>query len=103
MSAAACLPRRPAAARLRTGIGSALEAGGQQAWKTRFRDRSRRSRQSLGWMHAMLEEHVVDKFITDPNVSAALPGVELKVSSGVLPATSAVAELIALYETGKQR
>ncbi len=63
----------------------------------------RRSRQSLGWMHAMLEEHVVDKFITDPNVSAALPGVELKVSSGVLPATSAVAELIALYEAGKQR
>jgi len=63
----------------------------------------RRSMQSLGWMHAMLEEHVVDKFINDPNISAALAEVELKVSSGVLPATSAVAELIALYEAGKQR
>ena len=63
----------------------------------------RRSRQSLGWMHAMLEEHVVDKFITDPNVSAALSEIEQKVSSGVLPATSAVAELIAVYEAGKQR
>jgi len=54
----------------------------------------RRREQTLTWLHGMLEEHLVQRFFSNPEVRDALPAVERAVAEGELPATTAVRRLL---------
>lgn len=57
----------------------------------------RRRSQTLEWMHAMVQEHLLSVFRQHPDVQAALPGVEQAVLAGETPATTAARHLLDLF------
>lgn len=63
---------------------------------------SRRQAQSLNWMQSMTADYLRAHFYSHPDVAKALPDVEGKVARGELSATSAVQQLIAIYEKSFQ-
>jgi LAO/AO transport system kinase len=90
-------------------ICSALTGEGvPEAWSVveRFREQTQESgafeqqrrEQALGWLRALVDEHLRDRFYAHPGVARALPDVEQRLAEGTLPATSAVTELIEIYE-----
>lgn len=51
---------------------------------------TRRRKQSIEWMHAMIEEELRHRFLRDDRVRKLLPGVERQVGDQTLPAAAAV-------------
>lgn len=62
---------------------------------------SRRRRQAVDWVHTMIEEELLNRFVNHPGVRQVLPEVEKAVRTGALPATTAVKELLAIFETNQ--
>ncbi len=58
----------------------------------------RRTEQTLEWLHTMVEEHLRADFFSNPRVKKGLPDIEKAVTSGDLPATAAVEQLVGLLE-----
>ncbi len=90
-------------------ICSALTGEGvPEAWSVveRFRQQTQESgafeqqrrEQALGWLRALVDEHLRARFYAHPGVARALPDVERRLAEGTLPATGAVTELIEIYE-----
>lgn len=88
--------------------GSGLEGSGiETLWETILAHRSamiaagslelRRRHQQVGWMRAMVEAMVLERFREDAEVRSALPGLEDDVADGSLPASEAAERLIALW------
>ncbi len=50
---------------------------------------ARRERQSVAWMHAMIEEELRQRFFRDPKIQQLLPDLERKVASNQVPAAAA--------------
>lgn len=63
---------------------------------------SRRQAQSLNWMQSMTADYLRAHFYSHPEVAKVLPDVEGRVARGELSATSAVQQLIAIYEKSFQ-
>jgi LAO/AO transport system kinase len=57
---------------------------------------SKRSGQSLEWMHETVRQSLLDAFISNPAVAAELPALEKAVSEGTVPALTAAAKLMKL-------
>ncbi len=57
----------------------------------------RRRRQTLDWVYAMIEEHLLTHFFNHPNVKAIRHSIEEAVVNGQLPPTSAVQKLLQTY------
>ena len=63
----------------------------------------RRQAQAVDWMKAMIEEHLRQRFFNHPAIKARLPQVETAVTLEQLPVTTAVQELLTLFEeTGRR-
>ncbi|MCG8350038.1 MAG: methylmalonyl Co-A mutase-associated GTPase MeaB [Chloroflexales bacterium] len=58
----------------------------------------RRRQQTLDWVFAMVEEHLKARFFQHPGVQATLPQVKQAVIEEMLPATSAVRDLLRAFE-----
>jgi len=54
----------------------------------------RRSAQTIEWMMGMVLEQVQQRFLSQPEVREALPGLKASVSAGELPATTAARDLL---------
>jgi LAO/AO transport system kinase len=55
----------------------------------------RRRKQTLDWLHSMVEEQLRMYFYNHPNIRARLPEIEREVLDGERPATAAATELLA--------
>jgi len=55
---------------------------------------ARRKRQSIEWMHAMIEEELRNRFLRSERIQALLPEIEQKVANNTLPAASAVDQIM---------
>ena len=55
---------------------------------------TRRKRQSIEWMHAMIEEELRHRFFRNPRVKHLLPAFEQQVSNQILPAATAVRRIM---------
>lgn len=88
--------------------GSALEGTGiEELWEAITAHRNamqaagayeaRRREQQVGWMRAMVEAMVLERFATAPAVRSALPGLEADVADGTLPASEAAERLLSLW------
>jgi LAO/AO transport system kinase len=88
--------------------GSALEGTGiEELWEAITAHRTamqaagayeaRRREQQVGWMRAMVESMVLERFATAPAVRSALPGLEADVADGTLPASEAAERLLSLW------
>ncbi len=58
----------------------------------------RRQAQAVDWMKSMIEEHLRQRFFNHPAIKARLPQVEAAVTHDQLPVTTAVQELLTLFE-----
>ena len=58
----------------------------------------RRRDQERAWMRAMVEERLKERFFSHPKVVAQLPGLEVEVTEGRLPAASAAARLLKAFD-----
>lgn len=75
----------------------------------RFRDemsssgvlQTRRQKQALDWMQSMTQDYLRSHFYSNPEVAKRLPEVEEAVARGELSATSAVQQLVAIYEKSR--
>ncbi|WFB37935.1 methylmalonyl Co-A mutase-associated GTPase MeaB [Kiritimatiellota bacterium B12222] len=54
----------------------------------------RRSQQTIEWMMGMVLEQVQQRFLSQPQVREALPGLKQQVAAGQLPATTAARDLL---------
>ncbi|MED1949838.1 methylmalonyl Co-A mutase-associated GTPase MeaB [Brevibacillus centrosporus] len=92
---------------------SALTGEGiEEIWNVigQFRDQTtrtggfdaRRRAQSLDWMHSMTQDYLRSTFYSNPEVANMLPQIENAVASGQLSATSAVQQLVAIFEKTRQ-
>lgn len=54
----------------------------------------RRRRQSVAWLHAMVEEELRNRFFRDPKVRHLLPDIERQVASNKLPPATAAHRLL---------
>ncbi|MBT8038143.1 MAG: methylmalonyl Co-A mutase-associated GTPase MeaB [Verrucomicrobiae bacterium] len=54
----------------------------------------RRKRQSIEWMHAMIEEELRNRFLRSERIQALLPEIEAQVASNTLPVTTAVNQIM---------
>ena len=88
---------------------SALTGEGiEDIWNvvTEFRDKTtqtggfaaRRKAQSLDWMHSMTQDYLRSMFFNHPQIAHLLPQMEGAVTSGQLSPTSAVLQLITIFE-----
>ena len=59
--------------------------------------RRRRQAQLLNWVHAMVEESLVDRFFRHPEVKTSRPSIERAVLHGEIPPTVAVQHLLGSY------
>ncbi|MEH7383091.1 methylmalonyl Co-A mutase-associated GTPase MeaB [Bacillus sp. JJ1533] len=59
----------------------------------------RRNAQTKDWIRAMIKDYLETSFFTHPSIKKQLPVLENKVVQGDLNVTTAVKELIKLYET----
>jgi LAO/AO transport system kinase len=55
---------------------------------------ARRKRQSIEWMHAMIDGELRHRFFRDPRVKQLLPGIEKQVANQTLPAATAVRRIM---------
>ncbi|MCB0192161.1 MAG: methylmalonyl Co-A mutase-associated GTPase MeaB [Anaerolineae bacterium] len=62
----------------------------------------RRRAQMVDWVHTMVEEHLKSSFFNHPGVKSILPNVESAVADGVLPATTAVKQLLTKFESNRE-
>jgi LAO/AO transport system kinase len=62
---------------------------------------TRRRRQAVDWVHTMIEEELLNRFVNHPGIRQVLPDIEKAVMTGALPATAAVKELLAIFETNQ--
>nr|WP_240689124.1 methylmalonyl Co-A mutase-associated GTPase MeaB [Ammoniphilus sp. YIM 78166] len=58
----------------------------------------RRQRQSLAWMHTMIQDYLQSSFFNDKNVKEVLPIMEQAVSLGQISVSQAVDQLIKTYQ-----
>ncbi|QUS57197.1 methylmalonyl Co-A mutase-associated GTPase MeaB [Pseudovibrio brasiliensis] len=58
---------------------------------------SKRAEQQLAWMWGLLNEKLQTALKANPEIKAALPGIESAVKSGNLPATAAASKLASLF------
>lgn len=54
----------------------------------------RRNQQNLGWMHDLVNEHLLNVFYNDPRILEILPNLEKEVRSGKIPPTKAAWKLL---------
>lgn len=54
----------------------------------------RRRRQSVSWLHAMIEEELRNRFFRDPRVRHLLPGLEREVAANLVPPATAAQRLL---------
>ncbi|MDR5002517.1 methylmalonyl Co-A mutase-associated GTPase MeaB [Brevibacillus parabrevis] len=59
---------------------------------------ARRKAQLLDWMHSMAQDYLRTTFFGNPQVAKMLPAIEQSVTSGQLSPTSAVQQLVAIFE-----
>lgn len=59
---------------------------------------ARRKAQLRDWMHSMVQDYLRTTFFGNPQVAQMLPAIEQSVASGELSPTSAVQQLVAIYE-----
>lgn len=57
----------------------------------------RRKEQERDWLHALIEQQLVERFRANPQVASLLPELETAVMEGRLPATSAARRLLDLF------
>jgi LAO/AO transport system kinase len=62
---------------------------------------ARRKAQTVDWMRAMIEEHLIQRFFNHPAVKSAWPGVKSAVTDGSLPVTAAAKELLTVFEESR--
>ena len=67
-----------------------LEASGELAQK--------RSKQSLDWMWALVEEGLIDRFYKNPGVEKSLPNIVKSVEKGITGPTVAAHKLLYLHD-----
>jgi LAO/AO transport system kinase len=58
----------------------------------------RRREQARAWLHTLLEEQLRQLFFRHPSVESALSGIEEQVTRGDLPVTTAVQQLLRLFQ-----
>jgi LAO/AO transport system kinase len=63
---------------------------------------ARRKAQALDWMHSMTQDYLRSMFYSNPQVAHMLPQIESAVASGQMSATSAVQQLVAIFEKTRQ-
>lgn len=63
---------------------------------------ARRKAQALDWMHSMTHDYLRSTFYSNPNVASLLPQIEQAVACGEISATSAVQQLVAIFEKTRQ-
>ena len=61
-----------------------------------FQDR--RQRQTLDWVHSMIDEHLHNLFFEDPVIKGRMPAVKAAVLAGVISPSQAVNELIKTFD-----
>jgi len=59
---------------------------------------NRRQRQTLSWVHSMIEEHLHNLFFEDPIIKSRMPEVRAAVLTGVVSPSQAVTELIRIFD-----
>ena len=59
---------------------------------------NRRQRQTLSWVHSMIEEHLHNLFFEDPIIKSRMPEVRAAVLTGVVSHSQAVTELIRIFD-----
>ncbi len=59
---------------------------------------ARRKRQSIEWMHAMIEEELRHRFFRNPLIKHHLPALEHQVANQTLPAATAVRQIMAAFD-----
>lgn len=57
----------------------------------------RRQEQERDWLHALIEQQLLERFRSDPQVARLLPELETAVMDGRLPATSAAQRLLDVF------
>lgn len=55
---------------------------------------ARRKRQSIEWMHSMIEEELRNRFLRSEKIQALLPEIERQVANNTLPVTTAVHQVM---------
>ncbi len=58
---------------------------------------NRRKKQSLEWMHSMIEEGIKNHFFRNPELQIKLKSLEKQITDGMLPPTSAAHKILADY------
>lgn len=61
----------------------------------------RRNQQNLGWVHDLVNEHLLSVFYNNPVIKTNLPEIENKVISGELPPTQAAWQLMKEFDRNK--
>lgn len=89
-------------------ISALYEEGIDDIWKViqKFKEitvsanvfESRRQSQTRDWIYSMIKDYLEASFFNQPNIKKQLPITEEKVMSGMQTVSSAVKELIQLYE-----
>ncbi|MFT4415662.1 methylmalonyl Co-A mutase-associated GTPase MeaB [Fredinandcohnia humi] len=89
-------------------VSSLYQEGIDEIWKVilRFVEMTktsgvfdeRRNLQTKDWIYTMIKDHLVRSFFSNPTIKTSLPLLENKVVTGELSVTTAVKELISLYE-----
>ncbi len=60
-----------------------------------------RKKQTVKWVHDMINEHLTSLFFKHPEVTAQLPDIETAVSEGSMPAVTAVRKLLQIFHGDK--
>lgn len=78
------------------GIGDLWRMIGEFVEDTRRRGvfEQRRRGQEREWIHALVRDHLRDRFLRHPGVQRLLPGIEREVMEGRMPATTAARRLL---------
>ena len=63
----------------------------------------RRQTQTQAWVYGMVEDHLRQLFLQDPEVAAKRPLVEAELTAGTLSPTLAVKQLLAAFENKIQK
>jgi len=58
----------------------------------------KRSKQSLDWMWALVEEGLIDRFYKNPGVEKSLPNIVKSVKTGITGPTIAAHKLLCLHD-----
>ncbi len=87
---------------------AAKDKGIEEIWKVilKFKEvttasgvfENHRRQQNINWVHDMVGEHLRNLFTRHTGIIEALPDIEQRVGDGMLPAVSAVQQLIQIFE-----